>query len=159
MTKMKKEQLEFLNWEFGVFFHFGIRTFNEGHKDWDMEEMALSTFNPTDLDCDEWLKTVSEAGAKYAILVCKHHDGFALFRCGAVGKCQQQYITGQLNGRGAGLHRQREISAPHGNGFSGDILLFLRQIHGENFCAVFPDPVRFFQYERLDLCIGHPSGA
>lgn len=77
MATMKKEQLEFLNWEFGIMFSFGIRTFNEGHKDWDMEEMALSTFNPTELDCDEWLKTASEAGAKYAILVCKHHDGFA----------------------------------------------------------------------------------
>lgn len=77
MTKMKKQQLEFLDWEFGVFLHFGIRTFNEGHKDWDMEEMALSTFNPTELNCDEWLQAISEAGAKYAILVCKHHDGFA----------------------------------------------------------------------------------
>ena len=74
---IKKEQLDFLNWEFGVFFHFGIRTFNEGHKDWDMKEMKLSSFNPTDLDCDEWIKTVSDAGAKYAVLVCKHHDGFA----------------------------------------------------------------------------------
>ena len=77
MATMKKEQLEFLNWEFGVFFHFGIRTFNEGHKDWDMKEMSLSTFNPTELDCDEWIKAVRDAGAKYAILVCKHHDGFA----------------------------------------------------------------------------------
>ena len=77
MAKMKKEQLEFLNWEFGVFFHFGIRTFNEGHKDWDMQDMPLSTFNPTELDCEDWIKTAYEAGAKYAILVCKHHDGFA----------------------------------------------------------------------------------
>ena len=77
MATMKKEQLDFLNWEFGVFFHFGIRTFNEGHIDWDMKPMDASTFNPTELDCDEWIKTISEAGAKYAILVCKHHDGFA----------------------------------------------------------------------------------
>lgn len=77
MATMKKEQLEFLNWEFGVFFHFGIRTFNEGHVDWDMKPMALESFQPTELDCDEWLKTIRDAGAKYAILVCKHHDGFA----------------------------------------------------------------------------------
>ena len=74
---IKKEQLEFLNWEFGVFFHFGIRTFNEGHKDWDMKSMDISTFNPTSLDCEDWIKTASDAGAKYAVLVCKHHDGFA----------------------------------------------------------------------------------
>lgn len=77
MISIKKEQLDFLNWEFGVFFHFGIRTFYEGHKDWDMKPMALSAFNPTQLDCDEWIRTVWEAGGKYAVLVCKHHDGFA----------------------------------------------------------------------------------
>jgi alpha-L-fucosidase len=74
---IKKEQLEFLTWEFGVFFHFGIRTFNEGHKDWDMKNMDISTFNPTSLDCEDWIKTANDAGAKYAVLVCKHHDGFA----------------------------------------------------------------------------------
>ncbi len=77
MVTAKKEQLEFLNWEFGVFFHFGIRTFCQGHKDWDMKPMPLSAFDPSDLDCDEWLRTAHEAGASYAVLVCKHHDGFA----------------------------------------------------------------------------------
>jgi len=77
MSSIKKEQLDFLNWEFGVFFHFGIRTFNEGHKDWDMKHMELSSFNPTEFDCEEWIKTIYDAGAKYAVLVCKHHDGFA----------------------------------------------------------------------------------
>lgn len=76
-TKVKPQQLEFLDWEFGVFFHFGIRTFYEGHTDWDMKEMPIEGFNPTELDCEQWIKTISEAGAKYAVLVCKHHDGFA----------------------------------------------------------------------------------
>lgn len=74
---MKTEQLDFLNWELGVFFHFGIRTFYEGHKDWDMQPMAPEKFDPSDLDCDEWIKAADNAGAKYAVLVCKHHDGFA----------------------------------------------------------------------------------
>ena len=74
---IKPEQLDFLSWEFGVFFHFGIRTFNEGHRDWDHKPMALSSFNPTDLDCGDWIETARDAGAKYAVLVCKHHDGFA----------------------------------------------------------------------------------
>lgn len=74
---MKQEQLDFLDWEWGLFFHFGIRTFYEGHKDWDMKPMSLKKFDPTDLDCDEWIDTASKASAKYAVLVCKHHDGFA----------------------------------------------------------------------------------
>ncbi len=76
MTRFQK-QLRFLNWEFGVFFHFGIRTFYEGHTDWDMKEMPAQGFTPDRLQCDGWIKTAKEAGARYAILVCKHHDGFA----------------------------------------------------------------------------------
>ncbi|MBO5221776.1 MAG: alpha-L-fucosidase [Clostridia bacterium] len=77
MRAIRKEQLDFLDWEFGAFFHFGIRTFYEGHKDWDGKEMPLSGFAPTELDCEQWIRTVKAAGANYAILVCKHHDGFA----------------------------------------------------------------------------------
>lgn len=77
MSTISKKQQEFLDWEMGVFFHFGIRTFYEGHKDWDMQEMPLQGFNPTELNCEQWIRTIKEAGAKYAILVCKHHDGFA----------------------------------------------------------------------------------
>lgn len=40
MRDIRKEQLDFLNWEVGVFFHFGIRTFYEGHRDWDNERNA-----------------------------------------------------------------------------------------------------------------------
>ncbi len=79
MVKPTKKQLEFLSWEMGVFFHFGIRTFNEGHTDWDGKEMHIDTFNPTELDCENWMQTVKESGAKYAILTTKHHDGFALW--------------------------------------------------------------------------------
>lgn len=77
MKGIKREQLEFLNWEFGVFFHFGIRTFYEGHRDWDEKAMDLAAFDPKNLSCEDWIRTVQEAGAKYAVLVCKHHDGFA----------------------------------------------------------------------------------
>ncbi len=75
--KIKQKQLDFLDWEFGVFFHFGIRTFYEGHKDWDMQDMPLSGFKPANLNCEQWIRVSKEAGARYAVLVCKHHDGFA----------------------------------------------------------------------------------
>ena len=72
-----KQQLSFLDWEMGAFFHFGIRTFYEGHRDWDGKAMDLKAFLPTGLDCENWIRTIKEAGLTYAILVCKHHDGFA----------------------------------------------------------------------------------
>ena len=79
MMNLYQKQVDFLNWEFGVFFHFGIRSFNPGRRDWDGVEMPVESFNPAQLDCNQWVKIAKEAGATYAILTCKHHDGFALW--------------------------------------------------------------------------------
>ena len=72
-----EKQKRFMEWEFGVFFHFGIRTFYHGHRDWDGREMDASGFCPDRLDCRQWCAFVKEIGAKYCILTTKHHDGFA----------------------------------------------------------------------------------
>ena len=61
----------------GLFVHFGIRTFYEGHRDFDGRPMDPRQFNPVGLDCNQWIQTAAEAGMKYAILTAKHHDGFA----------------------------------------------------------------------------------
>ncbi len=74
-----KQQLAFMDWEVGVFFHFGIRTFHEGHTDWDGVPMDPAAFNPTALDAEQWIKTAKAGGATYAVLTAKHHDGFALW--------------------------------------------------------------------------------
>lgn len=76
-NKISKKKSDFLDMEFGVFFHFGIRTFYEGHDDWDGKPMPIEGFKPTELNCENWISCACDAGAKYAILVCKHHDGFA----------------------------------------------------------------------------------
>ncbi len=76
MNRMQRK-LDFMDWELGVFFHFGIRTFYEGHVDWDMRPMSPEAFLPEELNCEQWIEVAHRAGAKYAILVCKHHDGFA----------------------------------------------------------------------------------
>jgi alpha-L-fucosidase len=72
-----KRQLEFHSWERGLFIHFGIRTFYEGHDDWDKKPMSPEGFAPTDLDCDSWVHAAKEAGFNYMVLTAKHHDGFA----------------------------------------------------------------------------------
>lgn len=75
-----KSQLDFLDMELGVFLHYGIRTFNEEHRDWDMKSMKLSTFNPTEQDCRKWISQLKDAGVRYTVLTSKHHDGFALWQ-------------------------------------------------------------------------------
>ena len=79
MINSYEKKLEFLNWEFGTFFHFGIRSFYPGHVDWDGKEMPPEGFDPKELDCEQWIRTIKAAGAKYAIMTAKHHDGFALW--------------------------------------------------------------------------------
>lgn len=71
--------LDFLEWEIGAFFHFGIRSFFPGHEDWDGKPMPAAAFDPAELDCDQWMAASRAMGATYAIMTCKHHDGFALW--------------------------------------------------------------------------------
>ena len=72
-------QLEYQSWRFGLFLHFGVRTFYEGWKDFDERPMSPRQFEPSELDCDQWAKVAAEAGCRYAVMTAKHHDGFALW--------------------------------------------------------------------------------
>jgi len=77
ITVPSARQLAYQDWEFGLFMHFGIRTFYEGHVDWDGKGMSPEAFAPDLLDCNQWILTAKAAGMRYAVLTAKHHDGFA----------------------------------------------------------------------------------
>ncbi len=62
---------------FGVFAHFGINTFNG--MEWSDGTLSPSTFNPTELDCRQWVDVYKRSGASHVILTAKHHDGFCLW--------------------------------------------------------------------------------
>jgi alpha-L-fucosidase len=74
ITKIQKSQIER---GYGMFIHFGINTFNE--TEWSKGKLPVSSYNPTNLDCDQWIKVAKEAGFRYVILVTKHVDGFCLW--------------------------------------------------------------------------------
>ena len=56
-TSPTEKQLKFLSWEFGAFFHFGIRTFNHGHRDWDGRGMPAETAIEQNVCLSEWNDT------------------------------------------------------------------------------------------------------
>lgn len=62
---------------YGMFVHFGMNTFID--MEWSEGKEPASTYNPTELDCEQWVRTARDAGFRYILLVTKHHDGFCLW--------------------------------------------------------------------------------
>jgi alpha-L-fucosidase len=76
-VKPSAQQVAWQDMEFGVLIHFGTNTFldmevGEGNAD-------PKVFNPVNFDAEQWMKAIKAAGAKYVVLVAKHHDGFCLW--------------------------------------------------------------------------------
>lgn len=62
---------------YGMFIHFGINTFAE--TEWSDGTIPVHQYNPTALDCDQWVRVARDAGFRYVMLTTKHHDGFCLW--------------------------------------------------------------------------------
>lgn len=71
------QQLEWQQMEFTCFLHFGMNTFTGNEWGDGKEDPAL--FNPSALDCEQWVRALKEGGFKMAIITAKHHDGFCLW--------------------------------------------------------------------------------
>lgn len=75
--KPSPQQVEWQDLEFGVIIHFGTNTFL--NREWGDGTAEPSVFDPKDVDPEQWVKAAQAAGARYVVLVAKHHDGFCLW--------------------------------------------------------------------------------
>ncbi len=78
--KPNPQQSAWQDLEFGVIIHFGPNTFL--NQEWGDGTASPKVFDLMAFDPDQWMKAVKAAGAKYVVMVAKHHDGFCLWPTG-----------------------------------------------------------------------------
>ena len=71
------QQVEWQKMEYNMFVHFGPNTFSGA--EWGSGRESADIFNPTALDCRQWVAIAKAAGMKGIIITGKHHDGFCLW--------------------------------------------------------------------------------
>lgn len=76
-VKPSPQQVEWQDLEFGVIVHFGTNTFL--NREWGDGTADPKVFNPSQVNPEQWLRAARAAGARYVVLVAKHHDGFCLW--------------------------------------------------------------------------------
>lgn len=89
------EKMEwFQDAKLGIFIHWGIYSVNGIDESWSFFNNYISHedylkqldgFTAKEYDPDYWAELLREAGAKYAVITTKHHDGIALWNSGKGG--------------------------------------------------------------------------
>ena len=95
-VKPSARQAEFLKNPFYAFVHFSPNTYTG--REWGLGNEDPAIFNPTELDCDQWVEAIKSAGMTGMILTAKHHDGFCLWQSRYTEHCMKN--SPYKNGRG-----------------------------------------------------------
>ncbi len=68
--------------EVGLFFHMLAGAFDPGwrFRDWQRRPPDPALINPDRLDMDQWMAAAQAIGARYAVLVANHADGFCFWQ-------------------------------------------------------------------------------
>ncbi|MDR0612066.1 MAG: alpha-L-fucosidase [Dysgonamonadaceae bacterium] len=103
-------QFEWQKMETIAFIHFGVNTFTGN--EWGTGKENPQIFNPTQLDAEQWVETLKNAGFGLVILTAKHHDGFCLWQTEHTDHCVKNSLW--KNGQGDVVKEVTEACAKHG---------------------------------------------
>ncbi|MCH5232913.1 MAG: alpha-L-fucosidase [Muribaculaceae bacterium] len=92
-----ERQINRLDNPFIAFIHFGPNTFTG--REWGTGFEDPEIFNPTDIDADQWVKTMKDAGIDMVIFTVKHHEGYVLYQTRYTdhGIMKSPYMNGQAD--------------------------------------------------------------
>jgi len=71
------DQLRLQDMEMYAFIHYSLNTYTD--QEWGFGNEDLQLFNPSDLDCRQWVQVCKQAGMKGIIFTAKHHCGFCMW--------------------------------------------------------------------------------
>jgi len=139
--KPSPAQLAWQDLEIGVIIHFSTNTLL--NREWGDGTAPASTFNPAHVDTDQWMQAAKSGGAKYAVLVAKHHDGFALFPSAHTDYSVKS--SPWLNGKGDLVRLASDSAHKAGLGFG--VYLSPWDRHDSRY----PDPAAYDKYYLAQL--------
>ena len=70
-------QLRWQDMEMYAFIHYSLNTYTD--QEWGFGNEDPQLFNPSDLDCKQWVRVCKQAGMKGIIFTAKHHCGFCMW--------------------------------------------------------------------------------
>jgi len=70
-------QINYQRMEMNGFVHFNMNTFT--NMEWGYGDEKPAAFNPTELNTEQWVRIMKDAGIKGVVITAKHHDGFCLW--------------------------------------------------------------------------------
>lgn len=72
-----ENQLRWQEMEMYAFIHYSLNTYTD--QEWGFGNEDPKLFNPSNLDCRQWVRVCKQAGMKGIIFTAKHHCGFCMW--------------------------------------------------------------------------------